>query len=291
MIRNRPAINRLPFSIHKINISGTVDGSTRDVVETACKFFELRAFVDNLRLTFFRQLRLISRKIEPRKLTLPDDGVMILVMNSVVEGNFAIAVAVDITQPDVPGIRDTNCIRERLIAAHDSIHVHVGEKKIAGISNFERQGKAAFAALFFGLQRKDLPIGSAIEDRFATHVMFAGEFIPPAFGGSIGDVEARLCERAWCPNIHERAAASIRNPQARVLTVPSALQVRISSMRIVVNLAPDFAAVLCTSVRIDCSVPSQKSNIIHQGLASSHPSDSYCARIDSVCVDTDSGHD
>src|SRR6266852_1775501 len=104
MICNRPAINRLPFGIHKINIPRTVDRSTGDVVETACDSFELRAFVDNLRLLFVRQLRLVSRKVEPRKLTLPDDGIMILVMNSVVERDLAIAVAVDITQSDVFGI-------------------------------------------------------------------------------------------------------------------------------------------------------------------------------------------
>src|SRR5260370_16909698 len=138
MIRNRPPINRLPFSINKIDISRGVERRTGDVVETARKFFGSRALGDNLRLRCPRRLWRISRKVEPRKLTLPDDSVMILVMHSVVERDLAIAVAMDITQPDVLGIRDTNCVRERLITAHNSVHVHVGEKKIAGISNFER---------------------------------------------------------------------------------------------------------------------------------------------------------
>src|SRR5712664_1281429 len=127
MIRNRPAINRLPFSIHKINIPRTVDRSTGDVVEIACHSFKLRALGDNLRLMFPRRLWRISRKVEPRKLTLPDDGIMILVMNSVVERNFAVTVAVNITQSDVLGIPDTNRVGERLITAHNSVHVHVGE--------------------------------------------------------------------------------------------------------------------------------------------------------------------
>src|ERR1700739_1362910 len=136
MIRRRPPIDRLPFSVHKIDIPRTVDRSTGDVVKAACYLFELPALGDNLRRMSPRRLRLIPRTVEPRKLTLPDDRVMILIMNSVVERDLAIAVAVDITQSDLLGIRDTNCIRERLITAHNSIHVRVGKQKIAGISNF-----------------------------------------------------------------------------------------------------------------------------------------------------------
>ena len=115
---------------------------------------------------------------------------------------------------------------------------------IARIPDVERQGESALAALFFRLERIDLPVGSMVQDYFVANVMLARKFVNSSFRGSIRDIEAGLCERAGGPDADESAAAG--DPQAGILSVPAAIQIGIGAMGVVIDLAPRFGALCCT---------------------------------------------
>ena len=60
-----------------------------------------------------------------------------------------------------------------LIAAHHPIHVQIRESDIAGVPDVERQGEAALAALFFGLERVNFPVRCVVENNFVADVVLA----------------------------------------------------------------------------------------------------------------------
>src|SRR3569833_1314912 len=49
--------------------------------------------------------------------------------------------------------------------------------------------------------------------------------------------EPRLCERIWRPDIRERSAASICNPEAGILPIPALLKIGICRVVVVVRIA------------------------------------------------------
>ena len=79
----------------------------------------------------------------------------------------------------------------------------------------------ALAALAFGLQGVEVPVLHLIQLHLRADVVLAGDLIDAARGGGVGDVEAGLRERARRPEVGERAATAVRDPQARVLAVPT----------------------------------------------------------------------
>src|ERR1700686_2413496 len=101
--------------------------------------------------------------------------------------------------------------------------MHVRDQKIFRIANFEWHSKAALAALFFCLQREDLPVGNIIEDRFIANVMFAGELVDAASGRGMRHIQAGLSEGAGRPDIYECSATAIGDPQAWVLAIPATI--------------------------------------------------------------------
>src|SRR5215469_16028981 len=85
-------------------------------------------------------------------------------------------------------------------------------------------------------------MGNFAEHYFVAYVMLAGKFVNTPARGCIGDVEPRLRESARRPDIHKRAAATVSDPQAGILRVPTPVDVGIGCMRVVVDLLPYLAA-------------------------------------------------
>ena len=114
-----------------------------------------------------------ARDRQPGEFTLPYFDVVGFIVNRVVERHLAIAVAMDVAKPYVVGICNLDRVREGLIGAYDTLHVQVCKGDIARIPDVERQGESALAALFFRLERIDLPVGSMVQDYLVANVMLA----------------------------------------------------------------------------------------------------------------------
>ena len=163
----------MPFGIDEVDVSGAVNSSARDIEKTASEFFHLRALGENRRrlprLDFWRA----GRNRQPGEFALANLNVMGLIVDCVIEGNFAVAVAVEIAKSYVLRVCNVSRIVERLIAADNPIHVQVGEGDVARIANVERQSESAFAALLFGLQCVNLPVGGVVQNDFIANMMLA----------------------------------------------------------------------------------------------------------------------
>src|ERR1019366_5852754 len=100
----------------------------------------------------------LIRKIQPGELMLAEFNVMGLVVNGGIEARLAVAVAVKITETDVPRVGYFDGPREWLEGTDDAVAVEIGEGNIVGRIIFNRQGKAAFAPFFLGLQGIKAPV-------------------------------------------------------------------------------------------------------------------------------------
>ena len=105
---------------------------------------------------------------------IDDDGI--------VEGDFVVAVNVNVAEANVVGVRYLDGVKKRLIAADDAVAVIVGDGDIAGVVDGKRKAERAFAAFFFGLQGVDLPVGGVLELYFVADVVLAGKLVDAAFG-------------------------------------------------------------------------------------------------------------
>src|SRR5205807_8410895 len=174
--RGGPAIDGLPLGVYEINTSGPVNSSTGDIEEATRDFLQLRALGKNWGRFLRADLRRSTGNRQPGEFALPDLGVVGLIVDCGVEGHFAVAVAVHVAKPYVPGVCNCDRIREGLIAAYDAIHVQVRKGDVAGIPDVERQSEAALAPLLFRLQRIDLPVGHMVQNYLVADVMLARQF-------------------------------------------------------------------------------------------------------------------
>src|ERR1017187_4919834 len=162
--------------------------------------------------------------------------VLRLVKNGVVETGLAVAVAVEIAEPDVMRVGYFDGPRKRLVGTDDAIAVKIGEGDVVRRINFNRQAEAAFAALFFRLQRIEAPVGRIPHLDFVADMMLARNLIGATFRLGVGNAHASLGKSRGRPNIQERAAAAISNPEAGELAVPMAVGVGIGGMIVVIRI-------------------------------------------------------
>ena len=121
---------------------------------------------------------LSSRNIEPGEFTvthlgmqgLIDDGVLKRHLvgahrlaagaGGIAQADGAVGIHMHIAEVDVVGIGHSHRVGERLLHVGDAIAVIVGDGEVAGVVDFKRGRILAFAALFFRLQRVELPVGN-----------------------------------------------------------------------------------------------------------------------------------
>src|SRR6202050_4180946 len=95
---------------------------------------------------------------QPGEFALPYFDLVGFIVNRVVEGHLAVAVAMDVAELYVPGICNRDRVREGLIRANDTIHVQVGEGDVARIPEVERQAESAHTLPPLLLLRTMLPV-------------------------------------------------------------------------------------------------------------------------------------
>src|SRR5271170_1215724 len=138
----RPALNCLPSGVYAIDIPWAVNSSSGNIEETTSEFFNFCTFSkDTRRLQQFTGRRIAGER-QPGEFTLPYFDVVGFIVNRVVEGHLAVAVAMDVAKSYVTGICNRNRVREGLIGAYDTIHVQVCNGDIARIPDVERQGES-----------------------------------------------------------------------------------------------------------------------------------------------------
>jgi hypothetical protein len=114
--------------------------------------------------------------------------------------------------------------------------MHFGDENVFRVLNRKREAIAAFAALLFGLQGNNFPVGRAQQLYFVADMVLARELIDVSFGFRVGNIEAGLRERIRRPYVGERPAAAICDPEAGVLRIPPVERIRIAAMRAVVRI-------------------------------------------------------
>src|SRR6266852_8591269 len=108
--------------------------------------------------------------------------------------------------------------------------MHIRYGNIVGIANLERQCESPFTSLLFCLQRVELPVGPVLQHHFISHVVLARQFVNSTFSRSVRDIKTGLGKRTGRPNIDERPAPAIGYPEAGVLAVPAAREIRVCSV-------------------------------------------------------------
>src|SRR5215472_9722357 len=138
MVGWRPSVDTLPVGINKIKVARRIGCSSRDVVKAARQFFHLCARSENavrspnLRGRLHHRRGPITRKIQPGKLALTYLDVSCRVVNRIVKCDFAVAVTVNIPEPDICRMRDLDRPWKRLKAANYAINVEVGNGDVVG---------------------------------------------------------------------------------------------------------------------------------------------------------------
>src|SRR5258708_37102791 len=112
--------------------------------------------------------------------------------------------------------------RKGRVAGDDEIEAEIGDRDGGGIAYLEWESKSALASLLFRLQGVNLPVGSVAQNHFVADVVFAGEFVNTAAGGSVRNVEAGLRECAGRPDVDECSATAVGDPEAWILGGPAA---------------------------------------------------------------------
>ncbi len=103
-----------------------------------------------------------------------------------------------------------------------------------------------------------------MQDDFIANVVLARQLVNPSCRGSVGNVEARLGERAGCPDVNKGSTTTVGHPQAWILPVPAALYVGIGGVIIVIDLLPNFAIFLHGCARLNGAVPTKEAHIVHE---------------------------
>ena len=86
--------------------------------------------------------------------------------------------------------------------------------------------------------------------------MLARNLVGTTFSLGIRDKHASLGERRGSPNVEERAAAAIGNPEAGVLAVPVTIWIGIGGVIVVIRILPG-------TIRQGRAVSTKESNIVH----------------------------
>ena len=198
--------------------------------------------------------------------------------------HLAVAVGVDVPEADVASAREPDRARERLLAADHAVDVEVRERDVARVHELELQREAALAALGLGLQCVELPVGDVLELDLVADVVLARELVDAPAGLGVRHPQPRLREGTRGPEVEERAAATVRDPQARVLAVPAAREVGIGRVRVVVR-------VLALAVEPVRPVAAQEADVVHHRARTRHPPGRHRAGVDAVRVEPDADHD
>src|SRR5258708_4160821 len=111
----RPAINRLPLGVNKVDVTGSVDGAAGNIEEAASNFFDLCAGGEH-RGGFDRvRPRRAAGNVQPGEFALANFDAAGLIVDGIVKRNFAIAITVDVAATDIFRIDDFDGGRKRLI--------------------------------------------------------------------------------------------------------------------------------------------------------------------------------
>src|SRR5215471_12268528 len=183
MVGWRPSVDTLPVGINKIKVARRIGCSSRDVVKAAGQFFHLCARGQNAAWSRNSRRRLhdgrgrIAGKIQPGELALTYFDVSCLLINRIIKCDLAVAIAVNIPEPDIGRVRDLDRPWKRLKAADYAINVEVGNGDVVRAFDFKGQSGAAFATLFFSLKRVNPPVRNIVQLNFTTDMMFARQFV------------------------------------------------------------------------------------------------------------------
>ncbi len=118
--------------------------------------------------------------------------VLRLVINGGVKTYLAVAVAVKIAEMDVARIGNLHGPRKRLVGTDDAVAVIIGKGDIVRRINFNRQAEAAFAALFFRLQRIKAPVGRIAHLNLVADMMLARNLVGAPWSFGVGNHHPRL---------------------------------------------------------------------------------------------------
>src|SRR5262245_61237340 len=168
MVGWRPSVDALPVGINKIKVARRIGCSSRDVVKAGREFSHRCTRSENAVRSANHRGRLhhrrgpIARKIQPGKLALTYLDVSCRVVNRIVKCDFAVAVAVNIPEPDIGRIRDLDRPWKRLKAADYAINVEIGNGDVVRAFDFKGQSEATFATLFFSLKRVNPPVRNIV---------------------------------------------------------------------------------------------------------------------------------
>ncbi len=140
----------------------------------------------------------------------------------------ALRIHVNIAKAHVPHAMQSHCRRRRAGGSCDAVAVIVRDQDVVRVADFERDGVATFAILFFGLRRRAVPsspLGSA-RSRCAHGVLPTSDTRDRAC--PYPRRTARACVGVGAPDAVERAAAPARHPETRVLPVPASSGIHIA---------------------------------------------------------------
>src|SRR5215472_18875261 len=107
MVVWRPSVDTLPVGVNKIKVARRIGCTSRDVVKTARQFFDFCAWGENAAPSANDRRSLYNRrcrnagKIQPGELAVPYLDISCLVVNRIIKCDFAVAVAVNIPEPDI----------------------------------------------------------------------------------------------------------------------------------------------------------------------------------------------
>src|SRR3569833_1075132 len=144
-----------------------------------------------------------------------------------------------------------------------------------GVAGLEGNGIATLSVFLLRLGCKQFPVGHPVEDQLVANMVLNGDFVDVAWGVSVGYVEACTRIGVRTPDTVECAAATVSNPQARILAIPPPGRVRITAVIVVVGIES-------RAVREGGSMATFKLYIIDQGILAGAPQRSSGSRVDAA---------
>src|SRR5664280_2293163 len=87
--------------------------------------------------------------VQPGELALPDLHFLTRIVNGGIKTDFAVAVAMHVSEMNVPRTRNPDGPWKGLERTNHTIGVKVGKGDVIAIVDLNRQGKAAFTSLLF----------------------------------------------------------------------------------------------------------------------------------------------
>src|SRR5579872_5946057 len=102
------------MSVHKVEIAGWAGRPAGDIEEASRQFLQPGSGAEHRGWRLCGRRGRVAGQGQPRELALANRNVVRLIINRVVERDFAVAVTVDIAEPDILRARHLDCPRERL---------------------------------------------------------------------------------------------------------------------------------------------------------------------------------